>query len=499
MTLGFFAAAAFLAVVMASGLFLLFFNALTLAFAVVYGRTRSEDPPPGRAFAAPELPRVTVQLPIRNEGRVAERVIRAASVLAYPTQHLQIQVLDDSDDRTSEVIEAVVAQVRREQPDLDINVTRRGTREGFKAGALRLGSEKATGELFAIFDADFLIPPDFLARTIHYFTDPKVGVVQARWAYLNRSHSRLTRFQAAKLDAHQMFDQSARARLGWWAHFHGTAGVIRREALEDAGGWNCVSEVEDIELTIRMFLKGWTTIYLDGFRVASELPETMTGFLQQQMRWKRGWIRVFRYYALPILRSPGPRAQRLDIIGRLLNAWGSAAAIPVTFGALPAFLIAERFGLWWPIFSIYTLMFVLAVGMRLAEARYVEEPVQEGVAGPLRWLRLLVPTGLILNMGLTPALTQGTLEGFGRTQQWDVTPKSGSFAQALTTRPRIPTSILVTMASAFVSAIFLIASVGLGHFLAAGFYLMMTIGAAWVALACLRERAARWSARASTG
>lgn len=488
------AAEVFLIVVMSSGAFLLLFSIITLSFAVVYGRTRVTDPPPERTFDDAERPRVTVQLPIRNEGVTSERIIRTAAALDYPTERLQIQVLDDSDDETSELVERMVALVRRERPGLDIAVNHRETREGFKAGALRNGTASATGEFLVIFDADFIIPPEFLQRTIHYFTDPRVGIVQARWAYTNRQHSVFTRFQATKLDAHQMFDQAARARIGWWTHFHGTAGILRRHALEHAGGWDCISEVEDIEISIRTYLKGWTTVYLDDFRIPSELPETVIGFLTQQMRWKRGWVRVLKHYGAAILASPVSLPQKLDLIGRLVNAFGSLVSIPFTLGALPAFIIAEPLGVWWPTILLYASLLVVAVCMRIAEVRYIEESTNKGTSRLVRWLRMLLPIGMILNMGMTPAMVQGTLEGLGGTRRWEVTPKSGSFARAAAVTPRISSYIFLTIATALASLALLAASLLLGHPFAGVFYLMMTSGCAWIAGTYLCEYVARRAA-----
>jgi hypothetical protein len=203
---------------------------------------------------------------------------------------------------------------------------------------------------------------------------------------------------------------------------------------------------------------------------------------------------VFKHYGAAILASPVSVPRRLDIIGRLLNSWGSAVSIPLTFGALPAFVVADRLGMWWPLFLLYTSLLVGAVCMRIAEALYVEEPAVEGRSRPVQWLRMLLPTGLILNMGMTAAWTQGTLEGLGHTQRWEVTPKSGSFARAPTAMPRVPSYIVLTMASAVASLALWVASLVLGHFFAAVFYLMMVIGSVWVAGAYLREHVARRAA-----
>ncbi|MCA9454508.1 MAG: glycosyltransferase, partial [Nitrospira sp.] len=190
------------------GAFLLGLTLYYLSLIALYARNHGLDPVPLCGFEESALPSVTIQLPIRNEGQLAVRVIRHAVALDYPSDRLEIQVLDDSDDETSTIIQQEVCRLRHQQPELDINVIRRTTREGFKAGNLKNGFPMAKGEMLAIFDADFLIPRDFLQRTVHFFTDTKVGIVQARWSYLNRGKSRFTEFQATKLDTHQMFEQA---------------------------------------------------------------------------------------------------------------------------------------------------------------------------------------------------------------------------------------------------------------------------------------------------
>src|SRR5262245_43103956 len=170
---------------------------------------------------------------------------------------------------------------------------------------------------------------------------------------MNRHRSTFTRYQATKLDAHQMFEQTARARSGLWVHFHGTAGVLRRRALDDVGGWNCLTEVEDIELSIQTYLQGWNVVYLDRLRVPSELPEPMSGFLVQQLRWKRGWIRVLTHYGWEIWKSRAPLLPRLDMLVRLVSAFVPAVSLALTIGVLPTALLAERSGVPRPASVVY--------------------------------------------------------------------------------------------------------------------------------------------------
>lgn len=239
-------------------------------------------PPP----ALTRLPRVTVQLPIYNELYVAERLINAVARLDYPADRLEIQVLDDSTDETAEIVRARVERLRAN--GCAIAQLRRADRAGFKAGALAHGMAHARGEFIAIFDADFIPPRDFLTRTLPYFADARLAFIQARWGHVNREYSLLTRLQSLIIDAHFMVEQFARWRAGYWFNFSGTAGVWRRAALEDAGGWRSDTLTEDLDLSYRAFLRGWHALYLREVVVPAELPVTLSAYRRQQHRWARG-------------------------------------------------------------------------------------------------------------------------------------------------------------------------------------------------------------------
>ena len=468
------------------GVFLLGLTLYYLFLIALYTRNHGLDPAPLYRFEESALPCVTIQLPIRNEGQLAVRVIRHAAALDYPSDRLDIQVLDDSDDETSTIIQREVDRLRQQQAELDINVIRRTTREGFKAGNLQNGFPMAKGEMLAIFDADFLIPTDFLRRTVHFFTDPKVGVVQARWSYLNRGKSCFTEFQATKLDTHQMFEQTARARAGLWIHFHGSAGIIRKITVEDAGGWNCLSEVEDVEFSIRANIRKWKLVYLDQFKVPSEVPETIPGFLIQQMRWKRGWIRVLKYYAGAIWKSDFPLSIRLDFLMRLFGSFGPALSLPFTLGALPAFLIGAQYGLQWFVYLEFSLLLICSLCIRLAEGYYVTGNINSTI--PVRKFRLssFIPIGFIVNLGMMWAQTQSTLEGLGNVQSWDVTPKSHT--HLVQQKTFLPSYIVGTVLMCIYATAFSVWSFWTGHFLASGFYMLTMVGTGWITMSYLVER-----------
>ncbi len=246
-------------------------------------RKKATGEPPKRFE---HLPPVTIQLPVFNERYVIERLIDEVTKIEYPRELLQIQVLDDSTDDTAGFAEALVERYRT--LGFPIEYHHRDNRHGFKAGALQEGLKTATGEFVAIFDADFIPPTDFLTRTIHHFADPKIGVVQTRWSYLNRDYSFLTEVEAMLLDGHFILEHGARSRAGYFFNFNGTAGILRRAMIDDAGGWQHDTLTEDSDLSYRAQLKGWRFVYMPGLECPSELPVEMHGFQVQQSRWAKG-------------------------------------------------------------------------------------------------------------------------------------------------------------------------------------------------------------------
>lgn len=269
--------------------------------AYLYYRHKFKLPTPLRRFTTP--PRITVQLPVFNEMYVVRRLVDAVARLDYPRDRLQIQVLDDSTDETTEIASACVDRWRAE--GLDIHYLHRTDREGFKAGALENGLQTATGELVAVFDADFVPEPDFLRRTVDFFTDDGVGMVQARWEHLNRDYNLLTQAQGIMLDGHFVIEHTARNRSGCFFNFNGTAGVWRRRAIESGGGWQHDTLTEDLDLSYRAQLQGWRFVFLPQVVAPAEIPVEMNSFKSQQHRWAKGSIQT----ALKLL----PRLLRADL------------------------------------------------------------------------------------------------------------------------------------------------------------------------------------------
>jgi len=249
-------------------------------------------------------PVVTVQLPLYNEANVAQRLIDACAQLDYPRARLEIQVLDDSTDATTEEVARRV--VHWQDRGIDITHVHRTDRTGYKAGALQNGLHLARGRLIAVFDADFLPPSDFLRRMVPRFDAPDVGMVQARWGHLNAETSTLTRMQAFGLDAHFAIEQSARHDADCFINFNGTAGLWRRACIEDAGGWEADTLTEDLDLSYRAQLRGWRFRFCPEVEAPAELPVSMNAFRTQQFRWAKGAVETARKLIGPLWRSDEP-------------------------------------------------------------------------------------------------------------------------------------------------------------------------------------------------
>ena len=278
--------------------------------AYLYYKYKGNLPTPRRLLQDEELPRVTIQLPIFNEMYVCERLIDSVAAIDYPAAKLEIQVLDDSTDETQGIARAAVDRQRGR--GVDISYLHRDNRAGFKAGALQAGLRVARGELVAVFDADFVPAPDFLRRSVHFFSDEDIGMVQVRWEHLNREYSHLTQAQAIFLDGHFVIEHTARNRSGRFFNFNGTAGVWRRATIEDAGGWQHDTLTEDLDLSYRAQLAGWRFVYLPHVVSPAEVPVEMNAFKSHQHRWAKGSIQTARKLLPRILKSSLPREVKLE-------------------------------------------------------------------------------------------------------------------------------------------------------------------------------------------
>ncbi len=365
-------------------------------------RKQIRDAEPPMRFA--ELPKVTIQLPIFNERFVVQRLLEETSRMDYPRHLLQIQVLDDSTDDTHPFTEELVREYR--ESGLPIEYIHRTNRHGYKAGALENGLKTATGEVVAVFDADFVPPVDFLQRTVHHFTDPKVGMVQTRWTYLNRGHNVLTEVQAILLDGHFVLEHIARFGGGLFFNFNGTAGVLRRSMIQDAGGWQHDTLTEDSDLSYRAQLKGWKFVYAPAVECPSELPVETYGFQVQQSRWAKGLTQVAMKLLPQILRSNLPWRVKAEAFFHLTPNIGYPLMIVVSLLMLPVMIV--RFYMGWFQMVMIDLPLIAASFWSIS-AFYV---VAQRELFPKSWKRsiLFLPALMAAGVALTIINTKAVIE-----------------------------------------------------------------------------------------
>ena len=377
-------------------------------------RNRTSEPP--KQFG--ELPRITVQLPIFNEQFVVDRLVDSICKLDYPKDKLDIQVLDDSTDETVEVARAVVE--RYAALGHPITYIHRTNREGFKAGALQHGMLTSKGEFIAIFDADFVPPEDWLLRVVHHFADPEIGMVQTRWTHLNRNYSFLTEVEAILLDGHFILEHGGRSRSNVFFNFNGTAGMWRRKAIEEAGGWQHDTLTEDTDLSYRAQLKGWKFKYVQDIECPAELPIEMTAFKTQQARWAKGLIQTSKKVLPMVFRSPVSFRVKMEAFYHLTANISYPLMIVLSTLLLPAMII-RSFGGWFQMLIIDLPLF-LASTFSISSFYLVSQKE----LFPRRWPRtfLYLPFLMALGIGLTLTNTRAVIEAlFGVQSAFKRTPK----------------------------------------------------------------------------
>ena len=261
--------------------------------------------------------KVTIQLPLFNELYVVERIINTVCEIDYPKENMEIQVLDDSTDETVQITAKIVEEKRKE--GFDIKHIRRSNREGFKAGALKEGMKTAKGEFIAIFDADFIPQKEFLKKTLGFFTDEKVGMVQTRWEHINGDYSILTKAQALALDGHFVIEQTVRNKAGFFINFNGTGGVWRKSCIIDAGNWDGTTLTEDLDLSYRAQLNGWRFVFLKDFTSPAELPSEINALKSQQFRWTKGAIETAKKILPLVWKAKIPLRVKLQSTFHLSN------------------------------------------------------------------------------------------------------------------------------------------------------------------------------------
>ncbi len=367
-----------------------------------------------------DLPHVTTQIPLYNEVNVAERILRAACAMDYPQDRHEIQVLDDSTDETRALVDRVAAELARDGHR--VRVLRRETRTGYKAGALAQGLEATRGELLAVFDADFVPPADFWMRVVgHFLADDRLGLVQARWGHLNRTRSLLTRAQSVGIDGHFLIEQGARAWNDLFMNFNGTAGVWRRKAIEEAGGWQWDTLTEDMDLSYRMQLAGWGVKYLPDLVVPAEIPEDVSAFKSQQFRWAKGSIQTAIKILPRLWMAPTGAFKKVQAFFHLTHYFVHPLMLTLALLALPVLrhlnpsIGPALFG---------ALAFGLALSMAAPSSLYV---VSQRAAYPDWTARIAVlPALVVVGVGVALSNTRAVLEAIlGIPSGFIRTPKRG--------------------------------------------------------------------------
>ena len=382
----------------------------------LYVKHRGKAPKPQGRFA--ELPRVTIQLPIYNERYVVERLLEAVTRIEYPRDLLEIQVLDDSTDETRIVCSRLVSEYA--SAGHPISYHHRTNREGYKAGALAEGMKSATGEFIAIFDADFAPPPTILHEMIHYFTDSQVAVVQGRWTWINRHYSNLSEIEAILLDGHFVIEHGGRNFSGRFFNFNGTAGMWRRVAIDEAGGWQHDTLTEDTDLSYRAQLKGWKFVYAPDIVCPSELPVEMNSFKTQQARWAKGLIQVAKKILPRVWRSHEPLKIKVEATLHLTANIAYPLMVVFSVILLPAMIV--RFYQGWFQMLYLDLPLFLASTCSVSSFYMVaqRELYPKEWRGRIKYIPFLMATGIGLAVSNTKAVLEAVV---GKQTEFVRTPK----------------------------------------------------------------------------
>ena len=364
-------------------------------------------------------PSITIQLPIYNEKYVAKRLVDAVCNLDYPKDQMNIMVLDDSDDDTVDVLEKTVNYYKTQ--GFQIEHVRRGTRKGYKAGALKYAMQITDTELVAIFDADFIPPTWFLKRAIPHFSKPNIGLIQCRWGHVNENYSTITQVQALSLDFHFLIEQKAKSNSHLFMNFNGTAGIWKRDCIEDAGGWHTATLVEDLDLSYRAQMKGWKCVFLPDIVVDAELPAQMNAAKRQQFRWAKGSIQCATklLFDITVKRKVSIEAKIQAFIQ--LTRHIVYPLMLIQFLALPILLAGQ--------INLYVVSFLpiltFATYLAMGPGAYILI-IQNMYGKSWKSKAKLLPALLVYNAGMSVNNTVAVFDAiFGRKNEFLRTPKYG--------------------------------------------------------------------------
>ncbi|MGC9157535.1 MAG: cellulose synthase family protein [Terracidiphilus sp.] len=463
-----------------------------------YKYKKNYDPNPKQHFD--ELPTVLIQLPMFNEQFVVERLVEAVCAMEYPREKLQIQVLDDSTDESQEVARRTVERYAAQgQPIVYLHRT---NRIGFKAGALDEGLKASKSEFVAIFDADFIPPKDWILRVIHHFAEPDVGMVQTRWGHLNRDYSLLTKIEAILLDAHFVIEHGSRVRTGEFFNFNGTAGMWRRKAITDGGGWQHDTLTEDTDLSYRAQMAGWRFKYLPDVECPSELPIEMSAFKTQQARWAKGLIQVSIKLLPSVLKSKLSPLRKFEAIYHLTANIAYPLMVVMTVLIVPVTIVKALQG-WW-IMLLFDLPIFVASTLSIAFF-YV---LSERELFPNNWKKsiLYMPMLMAVGIGLTVTNSKAVMEAFFgvqspfvRTPKFSVT-KKGEKSKARKYRSRLKLAPWIELILGGFFAWAIVYNLTEGNFFTPPFFMIFLVGFWYTGLmSLLQGRFERWRSGSGSG
>jgi cellulose synthase/poly-beta-1,6-N-acetylglucosamine synthase-like glycosyltransferase len=381
----------------------------------LYMKNRNNGPKAGPALDP--VPVVTIQLPLYNEMYVADRLIEAVAAIEYPREKLEIQVLDDSIDETQSIAELTVRRFAAQ--GLDIKYYHRADRTGFKAGALEAGLKVARGEFVAIFDADFIPTANFLTALMPHFADATVGMVQARWGHINQDYSLLTKIESILLDGHFVLEHGARNRSGRFFNFNGTAGVWRRRAIDEAGGWQHDTLTEDLDLSYRAQLKGWRFVFISDLIAPAEVPVEMNGFKSQQHRWAKGSIQTCRKLLPTILRADIPLGVKAEAFFHLTANFNYPLMCILSILMFPSMVIRYNMG-WYEMLLIDVPLFFAATFSVCNFYMICQREIHRDWLARLKYLPFLMSIGIGLSINNTRAVFEAL---FNKQSEFTRTPK----------------------------------------------------------------------------
>jgi cellulose synthase/poly-beta-1,6-N-acetylglucosamine synthase-like glycosyltransferase len=449
--------------------------------------TRTEEAGP-----LSSTPDVTMQLPIYNEYYVVERLITSACLVNYPKEHFEIQVLDDSTDETTGIVAALVETYRAK--GFDIKHCHRTNRSGFKAGALKEGLKTARGEFVAIFDADFIPPPDFFKKTLPYFfQNPRIGLVQTRWEHLNSDYSFLTRVQAMALDGHFVIEQNVRNKAGFFINFNGTGGIWRKECIFDAVNWEADTLTEDLDLSYRAQLRGWKFKFLNHVTSPAELPSEINALKSQQFRWTKGAIETARKILPKVWASKLPLEKKIHATFHLTNNIVFPFILLAGILNVPLIFIKHQGGYenYFNVMAVFVLAFIGSFLFYLYSQKDVYPDWQKRM--------LLFPLFMAGSMGFAVNNTKAVIEGllkkkseFVRTPKYSVVNKQDAWLDKKYVLMKVNYTVIIELILALYCLSGVVASIYYLELAAVPFQMLFSIGFGLVAWLSLKHA---WLAR----